>query len=349
MTIPQTGLIGAEQALMGGATQARQDLLGGVTQARQDLLGGTQQGVGALQYGGNLALDQLGQARQGYSPYQQAGSQAADLQAALSGALGPQAQSQAYQGFMSSPGQDFLRERGEQAVLRNAAALGGLGGGNVMKELTAYGTGVAAQDFDNYYNRLAGLSGQGLQASQGAANVLGQGAGITSQLGQSAANLYGAQGSNLANIAGGYGSSLANISMGTGQDLAAGRTRAAEQIAGQVGGTTSALADLLNTQGINVSSLLGGAATNYGNVLSALGSGEAGSLEQLANMLGNVNIGQASTVASQPIPQQQITTPYNYSGGVTNLLGAATGLAEALPNRSSGTTWTPVSPIELPM
>lgn len=78
---------------------------------------------------------------------------------ALSGAGGQQAQAAAIGAFQDSPGQQFLRERGERALVRNASAVGGLGGGNVRSALVEQGVGFAQQDFANQFNRLAGLAG----------------------------------------------------------------------------------------------------------------------------------------------------------------------------------------------
>lgn len=72
-------------------------------------------------------------------------------------------QQQAFAAFGESPGQRFLRERGQRALLRNASAIGGLGGGNVRSALQQQGIGFAQQDFQNQLNRLAGLSGTGQQ------------------------------------------------------------------------------------------------------------------------------------------------------------------------------------------
>jgi len=54
--------------------------------------------------------------------------------------------------------------------LRNSAAIGGLGGGNVRSALVQQGVGFAQQDFQNQFGRLGQLAGQG----QNAANSIGQ-------------------------------------------------------------------------------------------------------------------------------------------------------------------------------
>ena len=76
-----------------------------------------------------------------------------------------EAQAEAMANFQESPGQRYLREQTERGVLRNAAAVGGLGGGNVLKALQANAAGLAAQDFQNQFNRLANVANRGASAA----------------------------------------------------------------------------------------------------------------------------------------------------------------------------------------
>lgn len=99
-----------------------------------------------------------------YQPYQAAGSAALTQQQALLGLSGQDAQQQAYNQFTTSPGQQFLQERAQKNLLRNAAAIGGLGGGNVRNALVEQGVGFAQQDFQNQFGRLGQLAGQGQAA-----------------------------------------------------------------------------------------------------------------------------------------------------------------------------------------
>ena len=99
-----------------------------------------------------------------FQPFVGPGQGAFDIQSALSGALGVGAEQRALTDFQESPGQRFLRERGEQTLLRNAAAIGGIGGGNVRKALTEFGIGTAAQDLQNRFNRLGTITNVGQNA-----------------------------------------------------------------------------------------------------------------------------------------------------------------------------------------
>lgn len=119
------------------------------------------------QYGaGGLSQSMRDYGAQQLGGYQQAGAQATGQQAALMGLQGPEAAQAAMAGFQASPGQEFMRRRAEKTALRNQAAIGGLGGGNVRAELAEMGAGFAAQDYGNYMNRLQALGGQGLAAGQ---------------------------------------------------------------------------------------------------------------------------------------------------------------------------------------
>lgn len=121
------------------------------------------------------------------APILETGNLARDQQAALLGLSGQEAQNAAFAAFNESPGQAFLRNRQERALLRNTAAIGGLGGGNVRTALQQQAVGNAQKDFGNQFNRLAGISGAGqtatatggqlgAQSSNQIAQLLGQGA-----------------------------------------------------------------------------------------------------------------------------------------------------------------------------
>lgn len=118
------------------------------------------------------------------------GPQSFQMQQALSGAQGAEAQQAAYNQFVESPGVAFLRERGMRGIEQNAAASGNLFSGNTMKALSEFNQGLALQDFNNYYNRLGSLTGTSLNAAQALAGVGGQAAsGQAALTSQSGANI----------------------------------------------------------------------------------------------------------------------------------------------------------------
>lgn len=99
--------------------------------------------------------------------------------------LSPQEQqAQAFAAIAESPGQQFLRERGQRNLVRNAAAVGGLGGGNVREALVQQGVGFAQQDLQNRFGRLGQLAGQGQAATTSVGQFGSQAAGNVSALQQ---------------------------------------------------------------------------------------------------------------------------------------------------------------------
>lgn len=112
--------------------------------------------------------------RQDQAPYREAGAAALNQ---LMRAYGLAGEGPDYSEFLDSPEYNFTRQMGEQAILRNASALGNLASGNTLAALTRFGQGLASQQFGNYVNRLAGLVGVG----QGATNFTGQAGLMTGQ------------------------------------------------------------------------------------------------------------------------------------------------------------------------
>lgn len=131
---------------------------------------------------------EFGITEQEFQPFRQAAIGGEGVTGALTrqqeflGLKGPEAQQQAYAGFLESPGQAFLRRRGEESLLRNAAAIGGLGGGNIRQALQEQAIGVAAQQQSELQDRLAGLTGLGYQATSGLGGLRSQKASNIGQL-----------------------------------------------------------------------------------------------------------------------------------------------------------------------
>lgn len=82
--------------------------------------------------------------------------------------------------FYSSPDYQFALDQGMQGLDRSAAARGKLFSGGYGQDLTKYAQGMATQNYNNYYDKLAGMSRTG---SNTATNL--------GSLGQNYANAYG--------------------------------------------------------------------------------------------------------------------------------------------------------------
>lgn len=128
------------------------------------------------------------------------GQQAQELQAALSGASGPEAQMQAFQTFQDSPGTEFLRERGMRGI-NSRAAQTGRGGGGLMAELSKFNQGLALQDLDRQQQQLGQLAQQGLQAGGLGTSLTGIESGAIASEQAAAANQQAAQQNFLGQLA----------------------------------------------------------------------------------------------------------------------------------------------------
>ena len=116
-------------------------------------------------------------------PRVEAGDLALQQQQNLIGLGGQEAQQAAFAQLQESPGQKFLRDRQQKSLLRNASAIGGLGGGNVRTALQEQAAGFAQQDLQNQFGRLGQIAGQGQTAGtnigQFGAQTAGNIAGLT--------------------------------------------------------------------------------------------------------------------------------------------------------------------------
>lgn len=200
-----------------------------------------------LGIGKNEAIRSLKQGRTGQfkqlDPFAKAGVSALEQQQALLGLGSPEQQEAAFNQFSESPGQRFIRERAQKSLLRNQAAIGGIGGGNVRSALVEQGAGFAAQDFNNQFNRLGDLR----TAGQNAATNIGQGqlttAGNIASTQFNAAQQQGSGAINTAARQGQFGQNLAtnvgNLAVQGGEARATGiqnQSNILQNTIGQVAG-----------------------------------------------------------------------------------------------------------------
>ena len=298
-----TGLRGSEMALKGGAMGAIEML---------DMLNRAGRADLAEQYAKGLeqAETQAGIASGYIQPYQQAGEAALQQQLALSGALGPEAFQQAYQ---ESPQMAFLREQGMRANLAGASATGGLGGGNVQKELQRFGQGLASQGLQQQISNLSGLTGVGQQAAGTMAN-------IATGLGSQQLNTQVGLGSALAGQSSMYGLPAAQTIENLGINLATGRTQAGRDLASQYGSTAAALGNIYGAQGQNIASMLGGQRNMIIDQINQAATNEAAAQQGYGANLANIQQGVGTAIAG--VPNVPISVP-NYANQAMNALYAA--------------------------
>lgn len=305
---PQQVATGAPAYGLAGANAALQMGIG---------LGGQRQGADYSQINANrnMAMQQGNAGIQAVQGYAQPGMQAQQQQAALSGALGQQAQQQAYNNFQSSPGQQWLQQQAERGLLRNAAAIGGLGGGNVRQALQAQAMGMAQQDFQNQFNNLGAVGDRGIQAAQLQNALYQQNANAATSAGAQGAGVQGSviganAGQNAAGIA-------ANAALA--RDRGQYAYQAGQDIGNNYNATTSALAALANQQGTGMFDQYNAYIGNIANLLAGGGQGQATSNQNLAALLANLS----SNAMSPFVGGSQIPGTGRSSGmqGLGNLMG----------------------------
>lgn len=134
----------------------------------------------ATQQAIDFQKEMYGQQQALLDPYLQAGTGALKQQQALAGTLGPQAQQAAIAGIQSGPGFQAALQQGETSLLQNAAATGGVRGGNIQGALAQFSPQLLGQAIDRRYGQLGGLTGLGQATAMGqaaAAGGLGQNVG----------------------------------------------------------------------------------------------------------------------------------------------------------------------------
>jgi hypothetical protein len=107
----------------------------------------------------------------------------------LSGMEGAQAQQAAISQLESSPLFQSQIQQGEEAMLQNASATGGLRGGNTMAALAQYRPQMLQQEIDRQYDRLGGIANLGMGPLGQASASFGQMAGAQGAAGQNLANI----------------------------------------------------------------------------------------------------------------------------------------------------------------
>lgn len=114
------------------------------------------------------------------APYSQTGEKSLAAQGNLIGLGGADAQSQAIQALQQSPEYQALSQAGQEAILQNASATGGLRGGNTQAALAQFQPQLLAQLINNQYGRLGGLTSIGQNAAAGVGNAgMSTGRGIS--------------------------------------------------------------------------------------------------------------------------------------------------------------------------
>lgn len=144
--------------------------------------------VGAMNRGIDVQNQQYQQTRSDFMPYTTAGTGAIGELSTLAGLGDPAALEAALTEMKAGPLYQSLYRNGEEVLLQNAAATGGLRGGDTARGLADFGSDVLARVYDDQFSKLSGLAGLGLGAT-------GSVAGAGAQRADSVTNLLGNIGS----------------------------------------------------------------------------------------------------------------------------------------------------------
>lgn len=151
---------------------------------------------------------------------------------------GSSAQADAIAALRGSPLFQSLYDTGEEAILANAAATGGLRGGNTQRSLADFGRDTLAGVIENYFSKLGGISGQGLQTGTAIGQFGANRANTLGQLGANRASTIGALGADTSNI-------IAQLLVGQGNAQAGGLLTRGNITANQWGTAADAAGQVL--------------------------------------------------------------------------------------------------------
>lgn len=155
MPDPVTGLIVGGTSLIGGAMQSSAAKSAGAAQERAAMMGVEEQ---------RAAREEM---RRLLEPYVAAGTPALQQQMAALGLAGPESQAEFVKRQEQSPIFQALARQGEEAMLQQASATGGLRGGNLQGALAQFRPALLNQFLTQQYERLGGMTALGQRSAAG--------------------------------------------------------------------------------------------------------------------------------------------------------------------------------------
>jgi len=121
-----------------------------------------------------------------------------------------------YSSFFKDPSYTFAQQQGELGIERGANARGMNLSGGTLKDLATFNSGLASQQYGNYFNRLMGLS------QLGQASAAGSAANSTTAAGQIGNTMQGVGQAQASGIVGGANAITGGLNSGTQNALLAG-------------------------------------------------------------------------------------------------------------------------------
>lgn len=277
------GYAGAQQALQTGEQQAMSALLQSTGTARADIQTGQQQSLQSITEARNQALS-------GYSPYTEAGQAAIEKEAALSGVLGPEAQQAAIDAYIESPGQKYLREQQEKALLRSGAATGGLGSGRIRSALMEQAMNIASTQQQQQLENYRSLAQRG-QAAVGDVGSIYTGAGTQ------AANIQAGAAQNLANLASSLGINASQLMSASSAEKSALAERTGINLAQLEQTIGSARAAGVSSLGTALAGAAGAQAGDIAQLQSQAATTQLSGQQNIAQILSNLAVGAGTQAA----------------------------------------------------
>lgn len=110
--------------------------------------------------------------------------------------------------FTASPDYAFRREEGTRDIGNSFASRGGALSGNALRSLTEFNSGLAGGEFNNWWNRQAGLAGVGQTTATNLGNL---GASAAGQVGNALQNGANARASGIVDQTNAYTGGLADL------------------------------------------------------------------------------------------------------------------------------------------
>ena len=176
-------------------------------------------------------------------PYAQSGERSVRTLNDLYGLNGRGAQDTARDNFQFSPDYAFARDEGIKAMDHSASARGQLLTGNQLRDVTAFSSGLASQNYNNYADRLMGMSQQGAAAAGGLSALRSARGNALGDINMSVGNAFMGQGNQLdASIAAnstGVGNALSQLAVAGGTARASGPVGAANSWIGGLNGLSN--------------------------------------------------------------------------------------------------------------
>ena len=262
--------------------------------------------IAAQKENAQKAIDQqnlmFGKVQYNMQPYMDSGVVSEDMQRSLLGMNGNAAQQYAITQIKNSSQFDALNRQGQDALLQNSAATGGLRGGNTQAALAQFSPNLLQSLINDQYAKLSGMTSVGENAAAFTGNAgMSSANSISGTLGNSAnaqSSTYGNSANAISAILAGnsnglssaYGNSsnlIASILAGNSSGINSAYNANSSGINSAYGLDTSAITGLLGNSANQITNAYGNNANSISSLLAQQGAANAGGIMGNASSFGN--------------------------------------------------------------